>query len=279
MRHMALFSLMLLLGATTTFASEWKLIFSDEFNGTGAPDAAKWTYEEGFVRNREPQWYASDLANVCQRAGALELTARKLPEARPNPRFSPQASADDWSRSRPTYVYTSGSIETKDTFSFQYGKVDVRARLPKGQGVWPAIWTLGTTRRHPDCGEIDIMEYVWSSPKTAWSTLHFLGREKVPTSKRSGGYTGPEVLDGEWHIYTMEWDDKRMTFSFDGKPYFTYDLDLANRPDGTNPFRAPHYLKLNLALGDPSNWGGTLDEKILPQTFAIDYVRVWQRAK
>ncbi len=268
-----------LLLPAVAYAAEWKLVFSDEFNGSGAPDPAKWRYEEGFVRNREPQWYASDLGSVRRQDGVLELTARKLPEPRPNPRFSADAPARDWQRCRPTYAYTSGSIDTKGRFDFRYGKVEVRARLPKGQGVWPAIWTLGTERRHPDCGEIDLMEYVWSSPKTAWSTLHFLGREKVPTAQRSGGYTAPEVADGQWHVYGLEWDRERMVFSFDGKPYFTWALDLANRPDGSNPFRAPHYLKLNLALGDPSNWGGKLDDAILPQTFAVDYVRIWQRAE
>lgn len=263
-----------LLLPVAALAAEWKLIFSDEFEGSGAPDPAKWRYEEGYIRNREPQWYSRSLENVCQRKGALELTARKLPEPKANPKVA--KDAPEWKK---TYTYTSGSIETRGKFSFLYGKVEVRARLPKGQGVWPAIWTLGTERGHPDCGEIDIMEYVWSSPKTAWSTLHFLGREKVPNNKRSGGYTGPEVADGQWHTYGMEWDKERMVFSFDGKPYFTWPLDLANRPDGSNPFRAPQYLKLNLALGHTANWGGKLDDTILPQTFAVDYVRIWRKAE
>lgn len=260
-------------------AADWKLVFSDEFEGIGAPDPAKWRHEEGFVRNREPQWYARSLENACLQDGVLELTARRLPTPLPNPKFSADAPRGDWQRSRTHYAYTSGSIETKGLFSFRYGKVEVRARLPKGQGVWPAIWTLGTERRHPDCGEIDIMEYVWSSPQTVWATLHFLGREKMPTARRSRGHTGPEVADGQWHTYGLEWDEKRMVFAFDGKPYFTWVLDLANRPDGTNPFRAPHYLKLNLALGDPCNWGGKLEDGILPQTFSVDYVRVWQRTE
>lgn len=279
MTRAPLFCLSVLLLPVAALAAEWKLVFSDEFEGAGAPNPAKWRYEEGFERNHEPQWYSRSLENVRCRNGALELTARKLEAPRPNPRFSADAPEKDWQRSWKEYAYTSGSIDTRGLFTFQYGKVEVRARLPKGQGVWPAIWTLGAERRHPDCGEIDIMEYVWSSPKTVWSTLHFLGREKVPPSKRSRAHTGPEVLDGAWHTYGLEWDKERMVFSFDGKPFFTWALDIANRPDGTNPFRAPHYLKLNLALGSPANWGGKLDDSILPQTFAVDYVRIWQKVE
>ena len=255
----------------------WKLVFQDEFNGSGKPSQMKWQYEYGFVRNREPQWYSKDLANVRQRNGALELTALQLDKPHKNPHYNSKAPASDWQKSRQTYTYTSGSLETETRFHFQYGKVEVRAKLSKGQGAWPAIWARGVKGNWPDCGEIDIMEYVWSSPQTAWSTLHFTGSDKVPTSQRSKGYTSPVVADGEWHTYGCEWDKDKITFFFDGQAFYTWDVNMANRPDGTNPFRAPHYLKLNLALGDPTNWGGKLDPSILPQTFYVDYVRIWQR--
>lgn len=256
----------------------WTLVFSDEFNRPGLPDPAKWRYEEGWVRNREAQWYTkADPSNTNCQDGLLHLTGRKLDTPRPNPYLNKKGAPWYYDPTRPTIDYTSGSIETRGLFDFQYGRVDVRARLPQGQGVWPAIWTLGSKGRHPACGEIDIMEYVWSSPQSVWSTLHFPGREQIPTSQRSGAHTGPDVQDGRFHLYTMEWDAEKMVFSFDNVPYYTYPLDRANQPDGSNPFRQPHYLKLNLALGTEHNWGGRLDPAILPQTFAVDYVRIYQK--
>lgn len=276
----ALLPALALLGcATTTPVPEgYTLLFADEFEQDGLPDPAKWVYEEGWVRNQEPQWYAkADPASTGVSGGTLRLTARKLDTPRPNPYFGKKGLPWHCGADRPTIAYTSGSIETRGKFDFRYGRIDVRARLPQGQGVWPAIWTLGSKGRHPACGEIDIMEYVWSSPQTVWSTLHFPGREQIPTSQRSGGHTGPDVQDGAFHLYTMEWDSDKMVFSFDGKPYYTYPIDRANQPDGSNPFRQPHYIKLNLALGSVHNWGGELDDTILPQTFEVDYVRVYQK--
>ena len=265
--------------AATPHAPEgYTLVFADEFDREGLPDATKWRYEEGWVRNREAQWYAkADPANTWCQDGTLRITGRALETPRPNPKRDPEAPAQNWGAHRDAIRYTSGSIDTRDAFSFRYGRAEIRARLPQGQGVWPAIWTLGVKGRHPACGEIDIMEYVWSSPRSVWSTLHFPGRYDVPTAERSGAHTGPDVQDGEFHIYAMDWDDERIVFSFDGKPYYTYRLDKANQPDGSNPFRQPHYLKLNLALGTEHNWGGDLDPAILPQTFEVDYVRIYQR--
>mgnify|MGYP002520808593 FL=1 len=271
--------LFLIITVPVACAAEWVPVFSDEFLNEGRPDASKWRYERGFVRNSEPQWYSDALQNVAVRQGVLELIARKETLSQPNPDFvkAPPAVQASWPKQTTHIRFTSGSIDTKGKFAFRYGKMEVRARLPKGQGVWPAIWTLGVQRRHPDCGEIDVMEYVWSSQQTVWSTLHFVGSRDLPQRVRSGGFTGASVLDGAWHVYGMEWSAEKIIFTFDGMPYFTFPLDLANRPDGSNPFREPHYVKLNLALGAPGNWGGKLDETILPQTFAVDYIRIWQK--
>ena len=254
-----------------------RLLFADEFDKPGLPDPATWRYEEGWVRNQESQWYSkADPANTWIEDGTLRITARELEEPRPNPAENPAGPGRPWGPARDAIRYTSGSIDTKGRFAFQYGRVEVRARLPKGQGVWPAIWTLGVWGGHPACGEIDIMEYVWSSRDRVWATLHFPGRYDMPANERSGAYAGPEVQDGEFHLYGMTWDPEQITFTFDGKPYYTFTLDRVNQPDGTNPFRQPHYIKLNLALGAEQNWGGKLDPAILPQTFEVDYVRVYQ---
>lgn len=260
----------------TGCASE-RLIFADEFDVPGLPDPAVWRYEEGWVRNEEAQWYSkADPANTWIEDGTLRLTARELEKPRPNPAFDPNAPERDWGARRDAIRYTSGSIDTKGRFAFQYGRVEVRARLPKGKGLWPAIWTLGVWGRHPACGEIDIMEHVWSSRDRVWATLHFPGRYDVPPESRSGAYAGAEVQDGDFHLYGMEWDAERIVFTFDGAPYYAFPLSRVDQPDGTNPFRQPHYLKLNLALGTEANWGGPLDPAALPATFEVDYVRVYQ---
>ena len=264
--------------ALLTGCATERLVFSEEFDTPGLPDPATWRYEEGWVRNQESQWYSkADPANTWIEDGTLRITARKLEEPRPNPAENPAGEGRPWGPARDAIRYTSGSIDTKGRFAFQYGRVEVRARLAHGQGAWPAIWTLGVWGGHPACGEIDIMEYVWSSRDRVWATLHFPGRYDMPANERSGAYAGPEVQDGEFHLYGMTWDPEQITFTFDGKPYYTYPLDRANQPDGSNPFRQPHYLKLNLALGTEKNWGGALDPAILPQTFEVDYVRVYQR--
>ena len=258
---------------------DWRLVFSDEFEGAGSPHAKRWRYELGLVRKREPQEYVRSLDNVRQRAGSLELVARKLPSPKRNPRYKAAKEGEEppkWPACQEKIRYTSGSVDTKGLFSFQYGKVEVRAKLPKGQGIWPAIWTLGAHGRHPDCGEIDIMEWVSSAPQTLWCTLHFAGSSALPATQHGGTFTSPVIADGQWHLYTLLWTDQALLFSFDNRLLYSFPIARANRADGSNPFRAPHYLKLNLALGDSTNWGGTLDESCLPQTFAIDYVRIWQ---
>ncbi len=263
---------------TFLFATEWQLVFFDEFTDDGEPNAMKWGYEEGFIRNREPQWYTSSLENVGCSGGVLRLTARKLEKPHHNPNYRVDAPEQDWKRVRKDYHYTSGSIETRGRFEFLYGKVEVRAKLPQGRGVWPAIWTLGRAGEWPNRGEIDVMEYIWDHSQTIWSTLHFTNSAKLPLNQRSGQYTSLEVQDDDWHLYGMEWTRDMITFTFDKVPFFSFPIERANRPDGTNPFRQPHYLKLNLALGagEGVNWGGILDDAILPQTFAVDYVRIYQ---
>ena len=128
-------------------AAGWTLVFSDEFDRPGAPDPAKWDYELGYIRNNEKQFYTSRPENVRVEGGALVIEARKEPYQ--------------------GFGYTSASVNTSGRFEFQYGRVEVRAKLPAGTGMWPAIWTLGVNRKTvgwPACGEIDIMENVGFEP-------------------------------------------------------------------------------------------------------------------
>jgi beta-glucanase (GH16 family) len=166
--------------------------------------------------------------------------------------------------------YTSASIMTKGKMSFQYGRIEMRAKIPQGKGVWPAFWSLGDHGRWPNSGEIDIMEFVGKNPRNIYGTLHFAIDGK---HKSDGGKIETDKPYDDFHIYAIEWYPDRVDFFFDDKKYHTVLLDKVGKgPE--NPFRKPHYLKLNFALG--GEWGGAIDDSVLPQKFLIDYVRVYK---
>src|SRR3546814_9664832 len=144
----------LILLCAPVFGQEtYHLVWADEFNQAGAVNAANWQFERSFVRNLEDQWYQEENA-FCEN-GLLIIEARK--EKKPNPSY--RKGSDHWGRSRPTIEYTSASINTRGKHSWQYGRFEMRARIPVGQGLWPAFWTLGVKGEWPSNGEIDIMEY------------------------------------------------------------------------------------------------------------------------
>lgn len=239
----------------------WKLAWSDEFNGAGLVDDTTWTYERGFIRNRESQYYTHKRPeNVVMRGGNLVITARK------------EAFKENGKEAH----YTSGSINTKGKRSFHYGRIEVRAKLPVGQGNWPAIWMMGIEKGWPYCGEIDIMEHVWAHSNTVHATVHWADMKKKQKGENAHISRGSNIKTQkpymDFHIYAVEWNEKEMTFFYDDTPYFTYDIDLAGKgPD--NPFRKPHYLLLNLAIG--GTWGGRIDDAIFPSEYLIDYVRYY----
>ncbi|BCU77556.1 glycoside hydrolase family 16 protein [Luteolibacter sp. LG18] len=254
-------------------AAPWRLAWSDDFNQAGAPDPKKWTYEKGFVRNQELQFYTDNRReNARVEGGNLVIEGRK--EAFPNPAFV--AGAKDWQKSRKDAEYTSACLITKGLKSFQYGKIEVRAKLPEGKGVWPAIWMLGDSRgpvRWPMCGEIDIMEFVTHEPGTIFGTLHF-AKPGTTQHQSVGGKIKSDDIHKNFHVYGVEWNEKTLTFLFDDKPYKTVDLEVAGVGED-NPFRKPFYLMLNLAIG--GSWGKDPDPKVYPQKFEIDWVKVWER--
>jgi beta-glucanase (GH16 family) len=133
--------------------SAYELVWSDEFNLNGLPDTSKWRFENGFLRNNEAQWYQKENA-VCEN-GFLVITGRR--EEKPNPNYS--VASNNWKTNRKTIEYTSASVVMKKEHSFQYGKVEVRAKIDAQIGLWPAIWTLGVSGEWPSNGEVDIMEY------------------------------------------------------------------------------------------------------------------------
>jgi beta-glucanase (GH16 family) len=252
----------------------WKLVWSDEFNREGRPDPAKWTFEEGFVRNQETQYYTrARRENARVEKGVLIIESRK--ERFPNAAYS--AGSDDWRKKPQQAEYTSASLTTRGRAAWTYGRVEVRAKLPTGRGMWPAIWMLGTNIDKvgwPRCGEIDIMENVGFDPDVIHANIHTESYNHVKRTNK-GAPTRLESPHAGFHVYSMEWTPERIDVFLDGRKYFTF----ANEKTGTGawPFDEPFYLILNSAIG--GGWGGQkgIDDAIFPQRFEIDYVRVYQR--
>lgn len=255
-------------------APKWTLMWQDEFNTDGHPDPQKWGYEVGFVRNREAQIYTKRrLENVRVVDGKLIIEAHR--ERYKNPIYRPSPSW--WAEEKEYSDYTSGSINTLGKQSFHYGRIEIRAKLPQGRGVWPAIWMMGDDINEvgwPRCGEIDIMEFVGKEPGKVYGTVHRYEPGDDKKNYRShGGHLAVEKPWERFHVYAIEWCPERIDFYIDETKYFTYDIGEAG--DGEdNPFRKPHYLLINLAMG--GSWGGKIDDDKLPQRYEIDYVRAYE---
>lgn len=254
----------------------WKLVWSDEFDYTGLPDPNKWDYEEGFLRNQEAQYYMrARKQNSWVENGTLVMRAVK--EQIKNPRFREGADHQEWAAHREVANYTSASLTTCGKASWQHARVEVRAKLPAGRGMWPAIWMLGDTIKEvgwPACGEIDIMEFVGHVPNTIHANIHTAKYNHVRGNGKGAQQT---VADPHsvFHVYAVEWDEKRMDFFIDDEKYFTY----RNEGTGTEawPYESRFYLILNIAVG--GSWGGRegIDDAIFPQSMIVDYVRVYQK--
>ena len=253
----------------TSDGRELKLVWNDEFDGVGAPDPEKWGYEIGYIRNNEAQYYTDRLENVFQKDGAL--TIRTLKEKFP-------IAGKPGSKGREVAEYTSGSINTLGKASWLYGRVEVRARLPKGKGIWPAIWMMGTNIREigwPRCGEIDIMEYVGKEPGRVYGTIHMRRRGAEPWKNVSkGNNVEPGNPEGRFCVYALEWTEDKMTILVDETVVLEF---LRSEEEGKTdvwPFDKPHYLLLNTAIGGA--WGGEIADETCPTDYLIDYVRVYQ---
>ncbi|SEK26297.1 Glycosyl hydrolases family 16 [Aquimarina amphilecti] len=226
------------------------LVWADEFDTNGAPNATNWTYDLGTGDNGwgngESQSYTDDASNVIVEDGLLKITAK----------------AENGG-------YTSSRIKTQDLFSFTYGKVDVRAKLPTGGGTWPAIWMLGSNITEvgwPNCGEIDIMEHVGNNQDVVSSALHFPGNNGGNAIFEETNIAGAST---DFHVYSVEWSSTEIVFSIDGNPYHTYPYSN-NLPFYNNDF----FLILNVAMG--GTFGGAIDPAFTESTMEIDYVRVYQ---
>lgn len=252
----------------------YKLVWSDEFDYEGLPAPAKWDYEEGYVRNREAQFYTrARKENARVANGMLVIEARKEHFQKPTTRTDrrDKASANP---SADFAEYTAASLTTLGRASWQFGRIEVRAKLPQGQGVWRAMWMLGDNIRKigwPACGEIDIMEFVGHTPNKVHGAVHY---RKDGQHKSSGGALTVTEPWADFHVYAVEWTPERMDFFFDQQKYHSVDVKTAD-DQGQNSFRQPQYLLINFALG--GSWGGKIDDSVLPQKYLIDYVRVDQK--
>jgi beta-glucanase (GH16 family) len=247
-------------------AAEWELVWSDEFDYKGLPDPTKWDYEEGFIRNGESQYYTRGrLENARVENGMLVIECRKE-------HYKPEKPTKTVGRD---INYTAASLITRKKVEWQYGRIEVQAKIPQGKGVWPAIWMLGTNISKvgwPSCGEIDIMEFVGKEPNHIYATMHYAVDGK---HKAHGNCFTTQDPYNAFHVYSVEWTPEQLDVFFDNKKYESFAVDKANNgPNKDNAFRKPFYLLINFALG--GGWGGKIDDSILPQKYLIDYVRVYR---
>lgn len=249
----------------------YRLVWSDEFNEDGRPDSANWNYEQGFVRNEELQWYQPRNAH-CEN-GLLVIEAKK--EEGPNPDFD--AGSNNWRRKRPTILYSSSCLITKGKKIWQFGRFEMRARIPISKGIWPAWWTLGIDKRWPANGEIDIMEYYRKKLLANIACLGKDGRPEWHSNTFNTDSLGGNAWAGRFHIWRMDWTERAIALYIDDHLLNEMQTDSLVNKDGSgfNPFKQPHYMLLNLALGGTN--GGDPTETSFPQRFEIDYVRVYQK--
>lgn len=253
---------------------KWKLVWADEFDYEGLPDSEKWSYEEGYVRNNEEQYYTkARLENAFVKDGMLNIKCIK--ENYPNkdyqnPNLSSQ-SDEAWKTVNQYAKYTSACLTTLGNYSWTYGKFEIRAKFPTGAGCWPAFWMMGANIASvgwPLCGEIDIFEWVGRTPTKIMGGVHYRNPIDGSNAKAQGGGTIKNAST-DFHIYTLEWDENKMEFKCDNITFYTFNMGSAGEI-----FKKPQYLLLNYALG--GKMGLDIDESVLPQTYQIDYVRVYQ---
>lgn len=234
-----------------------KLVWSDEFNYKGLPDSTKWNYEVGGdgYGNNEAQFYTENrLKNARVEHGNLIIEAR----------------IENWEKNK----YTSARLLTRGNHSWKYGTFEIRAKLPRGRGTWPAIWMMSEDmKKWPDDGELDIMEHVGFHQGFIHATAHTKKYNHVIQTQKTDTL---EVKDAseKFHVYKMTWTPDKIEMYVDETKYYTY-LNTEKTYKAW-PFDQPFFLLLNFAIG--GDWGGIegIDDSIFPQKFYVDYVRVYQ---
>jgi beta-glucanase (GH16 family) len=244
---------------------EWKLVWSDEFDGEGLPGAAKWRYDVGGHGwgNQELQFYTqARTENVRVEGGHLVIEARR----------------EKWEGSD----YTSTRLLSKEDWT--YGRFEIRAQLPTGRGTWPALWMLATHDTYgpdywPDNGEIDIMEHVGFNPDVVHASVHTKAYYHSIGTQKTATINVPTARSG-FNVYAVEWTPEEVRAYVNDAHYFTFKNERLTNPQADYrqwPFDRPFHLLLNIAVGGA--WGGQegVDESIWPQQMRVDYVRVYQQ--
>lgn len=231
------------------------LVWSDEFDASQI-NPQHWTYDLGASGwgNQELQNYTSNSENSYVSNGNLMIVAKKNGSQ-----------------------YTSARLKSIGLQEYQYGRIDVRAILPFGQGIWPAIWMLGAnfpSAGWPACGEIDIMELIGSSPSNIHGTVHF--GNSYPQHQYTGGsryLSGGQTFADEFHVFSIDWDENGITWLLDDQPFYSVDNSVSGNQN--YPFDNPFFFILNVAVG--GQWPGYPNSTTtFPQFMAVDYVRVYQ---
>jgi beta-glucanase (GH16 family) len=267
MRYALLICMMVVLFACSSSQKNssddpWKLTWSEEFNYNGLPDSSKWNYETGGSGwgNNELQYYTKASANNVEVSnGSLKIKVKK--------------------EQIENREYTSARLVTKGKEDFTYGKMEIRAKLPAGRGLWPAIWMLGKKAGKigwPECGEIDIMEHVGFEKDSVFGTIHtkaynhIIGTQKGKKIFITDPYTS-------YHNYGLEWTPEYMDFSLDGKVY--NHIINEHKTTAEWPFDSPFFFILNVAVG--GNLGGKhgVDPTVFPAAMEVDYIRVYSARK
>ncbi|MEF2966568.1 glycoside hydrolase family 16 protein [Paenibacillus sp. M1] len=256
------------------------LVWQDEFNGSQL-DMDNWNYELGYYLNDDPgtwgwgnaelQHYTNSAQNVFIQDGKLNIRALNEPKSFPQ---DPSRYAQ----------YSSGKLNTKDHFSLKYGRVDFRAKLPTGNGIWPAFWMLPQDQVYGTwaaSGEIDIMEARGRLPGISSGAIHFGGQWPANTYS-SGEYHFPagQTIANDYHVYSVVWEEDNIKWYVDGKFFFKatrdqwYSTAAPNNPNA--PFDQPFYLIMNLAIGGNFDGGLAPGPGDIPATLQVDYVRVYK---
>lgn len=250
-----LFIGLLSLGTSWAQPKERKLVWQEEFDGVTLNEK-DWNFELGDGcpnicgwGNNEKQIYTKD--NHSFKNGNLVINVLKN-------------SNDN---------YTSTRITTAGKKEFQYGRMEVRAKIPTGKGIWPAFWMLGSNIKKvgwPKCGEIDILEYVGREPHQIFTSLHTQDSHGNTINTKK---TQIDNIEEGFHLYAIDWTKDKIEFFVDNQSVYTFNPD--KKDENVWPFNQPFYFIVNVAVG--GNFGGhDVDNEIFPQEFLIDYIRVYQ---
>ena len=242
--------------------TKYELLWEDHFDVDGPVNPDIWNVDVGGsgFGNNEDQFYTNRPENIYCKDSILHIVGRK----------------EDFEHRH----YTSAKITTFGKKSIGYGKIEVRAKLPKGKGTWPAIWMLGESIRSgagwPRCGEIDIIENVGRNPEEMHFSLHSEMYNHKINTHQTYFETVPGILD-DFQVFSLIWEENFITFMINDKEYVTFKKgeDGRDTTESGWPYIPPYFLIINFAIG--GNWGGKIDDSIFPQEFLIDYVKVYER--